>query len=228
MPYTILAFIPSTLLTALFTAWLIPVLRRKHMGQRILLEGPKWHLSKEGTPTMGGLSFLCAISLVGGAFCLWTGMQGEKVHGIATTLIFALLNGAIGIADDAAKLKKKKNEGLLPWQKLLLQATFAAGYLALLRLYFGDAPLKLPLHRTLDLGIWYYPFAFLFLLGSVNFVNLTDGIDGLAATISLIAGAFYSVFAILRGDAALLLVASLLAGGALGFLFFNAHFAQFA
>ena len=223
MPYTLFAFIPSLLLTVLFTAWLLPVLRKRHVGQRILEVGPKWHLSKEGTPTMGGLAFLAAITLVGCVFCAVTGLTGNGVHGAVLVLAYALLNGLIGIVDDAAKLRKKQNEGLLPWQKLLLQTTFAAAFLALWRLFYGGSPLPLPFHSSVDLGIFYYPAALLFLLGSVNFVNLTDGIDGLAATVSLIAGAFYTVFALLRGDALLMLVAAALSGGALGFLFFNAH-----
>ena len=150
-------------------------------------------------------------------------MMGDGVHGTVLVLAYALANGLIGIVDDAAKLRKKQNEGLLPWQKLLLQTTFAAGFLALWRLYYGASPLPLPFHNSIDLGIFYYPAALLFLLGSVNFVNLTDGIDGLAATVSLIAGAFYTVFALLKGDVLLLLVAAALSGGVLGFLFFNAH-----
>jgi phospho-N-acetylmuramoyl-pentapeptide-transferase len=173
---------------------------------------------------MGGLSFSLAILAVGGLLLIPLALQGIDVRRPLLVLIFAAANGAVGAVDDLAKLRKKKNEGLLPWQKLLLQTVFCAAFLALMRLYGDSTVLVLPFGlAALELGPLYYLFAMLFLLGSINFVNLTDGIDGLAASVSMILGIYFTAVGYLTSSAALLLLGSALFGGCLGFLFFNVN-----
>ena len=214
----------SLFLTLFFLLIFLPILRKKHVGQRILEIGPNWHKSKEGTPTMGGISFSLSILLIGGLLLLPLSLQGDDIRRPLLVLAFAATNGIVGTVDDLAKLRKKKNEGLLPWQKLLLQSVFCAAFLALMRLYGDRGQLILPFGIAFpDLGPLYYLFAMLFLLGSINFVNLTDGIDGLAASISMILGLYFSAVAYLTSNPALLLLGGALFGGCLGFLFFNAH-----
>lgn len=220
----VLSFVGSLFLTVLLMLTLLPILQKKHVGQRILEIGPSWHKSKEGTPTMGGLSFSLAILAVGGLLLIPLALQGADVRRPLLVLLFAAANGAVGAVDDLAKLRKKKNEGLLPWQKLLLQTVFCAAFLALMRLYGASTLLVLPFGiAAWDLGPLYYLFALLFLLGSINFVNLTDGIDGLAASVSMILGIYFTAVGYLTSSAALLLLGSALVGGCLGFLFFNVN-----
>ena len=220
----VLSFVGSLFLTILLMLILLPILRNKHVGQRILEIGPSWHRSKEGTPTMGGLSFSLAILAVGGLLLIPLALQGIDVRRPLLVLIFAAANGAVGAVDDLAKLRKKKNEGLLPWQKLLLQTVFCAAFLALMRLYGDSTVLVLPFGlAALELGPLYYLFAMLFLLGSINFVNLTDGIDGLATSISMILGVYFATVGFLTSNAPLLLLGSAMFGGCFGFLFFNAN-----
>ena len=152
----VLSLVGSFFLTLFLMLILLPLLRKKHVGQRILEIGPNWHKSKEGTPTMGGLSFSLAILAVGGLLLIPLALQGTDVRRPLLVLIFAAANGAVGTVDDLAKLRKKKNEGLLPWQKLLLQTVFCAAFLALMRLYGDSTVLVLPFGlAALQLGPFY-------------------------------------------------------------------------
>ncbi|MBQ4064478.1 MAG: phospho-N-acetylmuramoyl-pentapeptide-transferase, partial [Clostridia bacterium] len=131
----VLYFILTLALTAILTAgilrFLIPYLKSRKLGQKILDIGPRWHKSKEGTPTMGGLSFMIAITAVVTVVLTILSVKGytENLPAVIATGLFALLNGAIGIIDDRTKFSKGKNEGLLSWQKYLLQLAAAVLYL---------------------------------------------------------------------------------------------------
>ena len=116
---TVLTFI----ITVLAERKLIPVLASKKMGQKILEIGPRWHKNKEGTPTMGGLAFIAASCVTGAAMCVYIGvMRGAAAAApLIMTLAMALASGLIGMIDDRAKLRKKRNEGLTAPQKFLLQ-----------------------------------------------------------------------------------------------------------
>ncbi len=215
-------------ITVLILRKLIPVLRSHKMGQRILDIGPRWHKSKEGTPTMGGLSFIIASALVGICGFLYLGIRNSfaGVWPLLFTLIYALLNGAIGVIDDRAKLRHKANEGLTAPQKYALQLTAAVLYLVSMRLIGAiSTELAIPFTGlTVDLKWGYYPIALLLLTGVVNSVNLTDGIDGLCSSVTLLIGVFYAVTGYLlggSGDPALLLIGALLVGSAGGFLVYN-------
>lgn len=209
-------------LTVLISHFLIPVLKSKKMGQKILEIGPRWHKSKEGTPTMGGVAFIVAI-LVGVAVALVIGQSELRV--ILVTLALALLNGLVGLIDDRAKLIKKQNEGLLAWQKYLLQFVVAGIYLFLLEVSgLIDTALVIPFtDLRIELGFGYYIFAIILITGIVNSVNLTDGIDGLASTLSLEVGGFFALAGFVFGMRSLTLLSGALIGGMIGFLVYNFH-----
>ena len=115
-------------LTAVISRKLIPVLKSKKMGQKILEIGPRWHKSKEGTPTMGGIAFIAATAIVAILACIAAAVWGDvkTVWPFIYVLLYGVLNGLIGVIDDSAKLRKKQNEGLTARQKYLLQLGAAA------------------------------------------------------------------------------------------------------
>ena len=130
------------ILTVLLSRLIIPVLKSHKMGQRILEIGPRWHKSKEGTPTMGGISFIFALTAVLTAAMTVLALTGYGVpRALTATFIYALACAFIGCIDDTAKLKKKQNEGLTPIQKLILQILTSGAYTAALVLFgcIGDS-----------------------------------------------------------------------------------------
>lgn len=204
---------------------LIPKLRSMKMGQKILDIGPRWHKSKEGTPTMGGLAFAVPVTVVTAAAIAVAPALGIDipVAPVLLTLLLAVGNGVIGIIDDLTKFKKKQNEGLTAPQKYALQLAMAGAFLALLRLYgTPDTAVSIPFTDIhLELGWFYYVFALIFITGIINSVNLTDGIDGLASSVTLVVAVFLSVlgFTYAKYDAALL--GGVTVGATLGFLVYN-------
>lgn len=204
---------------------LIPKLRSMKMGQKILDIGPRWHKSKEGTPTMGGLAFAVPVTVVTAAAIAAAPALGIDipVAPVLLTLLLAVGNGVIGIIDDLTKFKKKQNEGLTAPQKYALQLAMAGAFLALLRLYgTPDTAVSIPFTDIhLELGWFYYVFALIFITGIINSVNLTDGIDGLASSVTLVVAMFLSVlgFTYAKYDAALL--GGVTVGATLGFLVYN-------
>lgn len=213
-------------LSTLLTVRLLPILRKKKMGQMILEIGPSWHKSKEGTPTMGGLAPLIAIVLLGALFLLLPNFFAEKQRvGVILTLLYALLNGMVGMIDDFVKLHHHRNEGLTPPQKLILQTAFASAYLAMLFMSgVTEAHLPIPFFNiTLSLGVWFYVLAVPFLVGTVNCVNLTDGIDGLATSVTMVVGGFYTYLAYTMLENGLLILGGAMMAASLSFLLFNYH-----
>lgn len=217
----------SFLLTVIISKIVIPILRGHKIGQSIREEGPEWHKSKAGTPTMGGICFIMAILAalaIMAVIYVFFGKQRELVP-LALTLILALANGLIGFVDDYCKLIKKQNEGLKVLPKLLLQILAAAVYVAALKV-FGHLDTSLPIpftDITLELGWVYYVFAIALIAGIVNSVNFTDGIDGLATSVTLVVMAFFSVVAFNLLSSPLVLLSGAMIGGLLGFLIFNIH-----
>ena len=213
-----------------FVTWLIlrkliPVLKSRKIGQKIYEIGPRWHKGKEGTPIMGGLGFIIAtvigIAAISGVY-LYFG-RAKELLGVWLTLALALLNGLIGFFDDYTKLIKKQNQGFLAWQKLVLQLLVAAAYLwAMSACGFIDTALEIPYFGIeLELGIFYYFFAILFIAGMVNSVNLTDGIDGLCSSVSAVVGAFFAVVAFVMLRPELAIFPATVIGGTVGFLMYN-------
>jgi phospho-N-acetylmuramoyl-pentapeptide-transferase len=210
--------------TLLFGKLLLPVLRRLKLGQKILEIGPSWHKSKEGTPTMGGLFFMPAITVAVIAAGWHETERGRYAH--LFILLFAWIYGGIGFIDDLAKVRKKRNQGLTAPQKLLLQLSAAAAFLALLRQFeFISGKLTVPFTELVFELPWplYLTLGILFVAGFVNAVNFTDGVDGLCAGVTLPVAAFFGLLALSLENMGVSVFAGALAGGLLGFLFFNFH-----
>lgn len=213
------------LVTWLILRKLIPYLKSKKIGQKIYDIGPRWHKGKEGTPIMGGLGFIIAtllgLAVITGVY-IYFGRASELL-GVWLTLALALLNGLIGFFDDYTKLIKKQNQGFLAWQKLLLQIIVATAYLwAMSACGFIDTALEIPYFDIeIELGIFYYFLAVLFIAGMVNSVNLTDGIDGLCSSVSAVVGAFFAVVAFIMLRPELAIFPATVIGGTVGFLMYN-------
>ncbi len=212
-------------LTAVAARIIIPILRSHKMGQKILDVGPRWHKSKEGTPTMGGLSFMAAALIttltLGIAFMLTS--KNVSSAKIIITVVFAFANGFIGIIDDRVKLLHKQNEGLTAGQKYALQLGTAVLYLAAMRIFGGlSTELYIPYADiTVELGIFYYLFAVILITGIVNSVNLTDGVDGLASSVTAVVAVFYAAASFVLGYSESLFVSALTIGSCFGFLVYN-------
>lgn len=213
------------LLTVLISRKVIPILKSHKVGQKILDIGPRWHKNKEGTPTMGGICFIMAILIVMTCFFAYYAYRGEadRLIPLALTLGLAVINGMVGFIDDYTKLVKKQNEGLLAYQKFLLQVAVAAIYIVVMKKTGHiDTALYIPYFDvTVELGWVYYLFALVLITGIVNSVNLTDGIDGLASSVSLVIGVFISIAAFAMSDISLGLASACLVGATLGFLVYN-------
>lgn len=223
----LLTFTLTLVATVTLTRILLPILKRRHIGQKILEIGPAWHRPKEGTPTMGGIAFVFAAFLallIAGAL-LSTNLPPLFWRPLLFTFLYALCNAGIGLIDDMTKFQKAQNEGLTPSQKLILQVSFSVLYLTLLRIYgYIDTSIYIPYLDTVwELGLLFYPFAVVLSVGMVNCVNLSDGVDGLAATTALIYAAFFAIASTLLTEPTGMLLATAMMGACLGFLFFNRH-----
>lgn len=220
----ILAFVISFFVAAVVGKFYVPWLRKMKAGQEIKENGPTWHMSKSGTPTMGGVMFIIAIAFV----CLTVGfvpmLEGDFTH--IFILIFALVFGAIGFLDDWEKLRKKTNLGLSAKAKFLLQLVAALAFVLLLRkLGYIRTELYIPFFNV----EWHIPEALYFILaafiivGTVNAVNITDGVDGLASGTSLPVCFFFVVLTFYVGERFLSvgIFASAMMGGLMGFLIYN-------
>ncbi|MBE6573917.1 MAG: phospho-N-acetylmuramoyl-pentapeptide-transferase [Ruminococcaceae bacterium] len=213
------------LLTVITLKKLIPKLKSLKMGQTILDIGPRWHKSKEGTPTMGGLSFLLSMTIailtVGIYACFTENFLWAAKFFI--TYVMALLYALIGIWDDSLKIRKKENEGFTAKQKALLQVAIAVIYLVCMTAWGGlTTELYFPyFDKTVDLGMFYYVIAVFLIVGIVNSVNLTDGIDGLAASVTTVVGGFFAVAAFVSANLPAALVSAVVIGGCIGFLTYN-------
>ena len=166
---------------------------------------------------MGGICFILAI-LITVTVLFAAAAWRDEAHGLlpmALTLVLAVGNGLIGFVDDFCKLVKKQNEGLRPWQKMVLQLLIAVLYLVFMARFGGmRTALYLPfLGMEVELGIFYYALAIPFIIGFVNSVNLTDGIDGLASSVTLVVGIFFAVAAHLAANRGLLLISACIVGG---------------
>lgn len=226
--YYVISAVLTLVLTALILRYLIPVLKSKKMGQKILDIGPRWHKSKEGTPTMGGLSFIAAFFVtIIPVLAFACASKGKTLNIIpaALTGLFALGNGVIGMIDDRTKFSKGKNEGLLAWQKYLLQLVLCAAYLFFMK-WAGaiTTEMYLPfIHKSVELGVVYYPIALILLTGVVNSVNLSDGIDGLTSSETAVVAVFFSFAAFFMGNLPLAVFSGATLGCCLGFLVYNFH-----
>ncbi len=223
--YFIFALAATFVLSAVFARVLIPKLKSMKMGQQILDIGPRWHKSKEGTPTMGGLSFIIAslIVFLAAVVIMCMKEQTEGIFRLCAVMLFAAANGAIGVVDDLTKFKNHRNEGLTASQKYLLQLISAGLFLAAFKLTGNiTTELKIPFFDvSLELGVFYYVISILLITGIVNSVNLTDGIDGLASSVTLAVGGFFAVAAFSIASLSTAILSGIMMGACLGFLVYN-------
>lgn len=207
------AFILAVIMGPLF----IPLLRRLKFGQQIRTEGPQAHLKKAGTPTMGGLIILLALTL---AFLRFS----NKSYEFYVLLVASLGYGLVGFLDDYIKIAFKRSMGLTAKQKLFGQLLFA-GIICVLLYHNGHSTdISIPLtHYKPDLGWLYYPFIIILMLGMSNAVNFTDGLDGLLSGTSAIAFGAFTIIAMMHTENEASLFSAAMVGAVLGFLVFNAH-----
>ena len=220
---SLITCIVAFVIAAVSGRFIVPALKALKMGQSIREIGPTWHNSKQGTPTMGGFIFILA-----GLICIALAI-GSVAAGDYTYLlvyVFALIFGAIGFVDDYIAVKKKRNLGLTEIQKLLLQLVVAALFLFLLRktghlstdLYipFVNVSVHIP-------WIIYLILSLFIIVGCVNAVNLTDGVDGLCASVTIPVMIFYAIVAWMWKITGVSLLAAALVGGLFGYLIYNFH-----
>ncbi len=221
----------ALVITAASGLFIVPALRRLHFGQTIKEIGPTWHKGKNGTPTMGGLTFYLGV-LFGAV--LGYGMLAVSVPGLlggwlsasSISMLLAMLTsylfGLVGFADDYIKVVKKRNLGLKARYKIILQTLITGGYLSALQLNGTlSTAVTLPLFGRVDLGWAFYVLSFLLIIGMVNAVNLTDGIDGLASCVTFVVMMGFLFIASLLGNTTMALFAAAVAGGCAGFLAWN-------
>lgn len=225
LAYFLITLVATFVLTAVFSRILIPKLKSLKVGQKILDIGPRWHKNKEGTPTMGGIAFIAA-NIIVFALVIAVALIRDDLKDIVKLIIcfvFALVNGIIGIIDDRAKIFKKQNQGLTAIQKYLLQLVSAGLFLFFMTISGSlTTELYIPIIDTRwDLGWFYYVFSLILITGIVNSVNLTDGIDGLASSVTFVAGGLFSVAAFACDIFELSIMSALVVGAVLGFLVYN-------
>ncbi|AOT68464.1 phospho-N-acetylmuramoyl-pentapeptide-transferase [Geosporobacter ferrireducens] len=214
----IVTIVISFFITLILGPIVIPILHRLKVGQSIRDEGPKSHMTKSGTPTMGGLIMIAAI--------LITAITSGLVNKDLFVVLFATLSfGLIGFIDDFIKVVLKRNLGLKAYQKLLGQIVIAviiAFYQSSISV--SGTKILIPfMNQYWDLGYFYVPYIAFVVVATANSVNLTDGLDGLAAGVTLIVSSFFSLVAMNWGYSSIAVFCGALTGACLGFLRFNAH-----
>ncbi len=219
----VLAFAVTALAGPVFIPWL----KKLKFGQEIREEGPSWHQKKSGTPTMGGLMFILGITVAVLCSYFMTVLSGGGDVNAAKAWIMLIVSvgfGAIGFADDFIKVVKKRNLGFRALPKFLLQIGLTLGYLAALMLMGELSPqIIIPFFDiTLNMPLWlYFLFAIFVMTGTVNAVNLTDGLDGLATSVTIPVVLFFAMCAYGRGEMGIFSFGFAIAGGLLGFLIYN-------
>ena len=210
----ILGFLFSTILGPI----LIPVLRKLKFGQNIREDGPKSHLKKAGTPTIGGLIFIGATALT--MIIMVGNVKDEAMVALYAFLCF----GFVGFLDDLLKIIRKKNLGLRAYQKMILLIIFSVGLAYYVQTRFGTE-IYMPFGiwgGEINLGVFYIPLVILYFTACTNAVNLTDGLDGLATSVTILATTFMAILSYNTGHKTLAIFSVALCGALLGFLRFNA------
>lgn len=212
---------------------LIPWLKKLKFGQNILLEdGPVWHKSKQGTPTMGGIMFIISTVLSvaaviitdkilgGNLFVGETAVPDKMKVKLVSAVILALGFGIIGFADDYIKVVKKRNLGLTIIQKSIAQLVIMLGYLVTLYIN-GLTYMKIPFVGAVELKWFFWIFGIAVIYGTVNAVNFTDGIDGLCASVTSVTAIAFVIAALMSKFFGISILAAGLFGGCLGYLIWN-------
>lgn len=215
LTYTaIIAFLIVVILGPIF----IPMLAKFKFGQTVRDDGPQTHLLKNGTPTMGGVIMIIAI--------LITGLTRAKIdRDLLVGLICITGFGFVGFLDDFIKIKMKRSLGLKAYQKIVLQFALAL-FVAYYQYSASPSATQIMVPFTdyvINLGPLYVPIMMFIIIGTVNAVNLTDGLDGLASGITLIVSAFFMMLATTIGNSDVAILAAATGGACLGFLGFNSY-----
>lgn len=213
--------------------FLIPLLKKIHFGQTIYEKGPAWHKDKQGTPIMGGFMFI-----IGSAIAIAAGYALYRYRSASLSVVpdntglyrllagygFALLNSGIGFIDDYIKAVKKQNLGLKAKQKMVMQFVLSCAFLYVLYL-LGDhsTAITFPFFGDVDFKLLYYPIMVLYLIFLTNAVNLTDGVDGLCGSVTVISSLSFVMLCAAMGMWEYSIFSMALAGGCLGFLVWNLH-----
>lgn len=227
-----LAVFVSVVFTMLFMPPWIKFLKSSHIGQEVRADGPKTHLVKQGTPTMGGVMMLLAVALS----IILVGYPSPETYAL---LVATLLAGALGLIDDSAKVVHKRSLGLTPHAKLIGQFAIAIVFVLVAVNWLGiDPTVDIPFVAVLDLGVWttivpigqgiaipwlYLIIISILLVGMCNAVNLTDGLDGLAAGTVMVVMIVMAAIAYRSDMLEPGILAGAIAGACIGFLWFNAY-----
>lgn len=210
--------VASFLMVAAAGTFAIPMLTKLKFGQTIRVDGPKRHLKKMGTPTMGGIIFIPAIAVS-------TLLFSDRCYAVLMAVFSMIAFSMIGFVDDFIKIQKRRSLGLRANHKLLLQmivsiilAYFAAAFYPKTTVIYMPGFLK-----GIDMGMLFVPFTIFVSIGTVNSVNLTDGLDGLVSGITAIISFFYTLISIFQANYGLAVFGAAISGGCIGFLLYNHH-----
>ena len=221
MTRIIITTLSSAALTGVLGYFLLPVLRALKAGQSVRDIGPTWHNNKAGTPLMGGLMFIGAL-----VACLLLNIPSMQEYTVFYVLILGFCFGLVGFLDDFCKVKFKRDLGLTALQKAMLQMAVSALYLYLL---YKEGSLSCNLYIPFtDITVVIHPLAYIFfamfvMVGCVNAVNLTDGVDGLSSSVTIPVMVFFAAAAVMKQKLDLALLPAALVGGLIAYLFYNWH-----
>lgn len=217
----ILPSLISFMVVAALGPIMIPILRKFKFGQTVREEGPQSHMAKNGTPTMGGILIILGIIV---AMLFRSKINSQVLVALLSVVGF----GMVGFIDDFIIIKKKRNLGLTPKQKIIMQVVLS---FIIATYQYNMSPLASNLvipftSISIDVGIFYIPLMMFVIIGIVNAVNLTDGLDGLASGVTVVVATFFMVLASQLGNTEIATLASATIGACVGFLIFNSHPAQ--
>ncbi len=215
-PKIVMAIVISFIVASILGPIIIPLLHKLKFGQNIRQEGPKSHLKKAGTPTIGGLIFIFATIIT--MFIMVGNPTDEAMIALYSFVGF----GFVGFLDDLLKIIKKKNEGLTSGQKMIL-LLIVSGFLTWYAYKYIGTSINIPfLNGQINFGLFYIPFVMFYFAGVTNAVNLTDGLDGLATSVTVLVTTFLGIISYNLGHISLAIFCVTLAGALLAFLRFNA------
>lgn len=215
-PKIVMAIVISFIVASILGPIIIPLLHKLKFGQNIREEGPKSHLKKAGTPTIGGLIFIFATIIT--MFIMVGNPTDEAMIALYSFVGF----GFVGFLDDLLKIIKKKNEGLTSGQKMIL-LLIVSGFLTWYAYKYIGTSINIPfLNGQINFGLFYIPFVMFYFAGVTNAVNLTDGLDGLATSVTVLVTTFLGIISYNLGHISLAIFCVALAGALLAFLRFNA------
>lgn len=227
MDFQIIMLLVTFVISIIIALIIIPILKKLKIGQIERLDGPQSHLSKQGTPTMGGVIILLAMILAAIiAFIYYSNKDSELIKNMIPLLIMAVGAGLIGFIDDFKKLILKDTKGLKPSYKMLGLLIISVIYVLYI-IKFANIGTEILIPFTeiyINFPIWLYiPFSVFVILGTTNAVNLTDGVDGLGGSVAVIITATLTVLATILGMQEAVIFGSIICGAVLGFLIFNIH-----